>query len=308
MQSLISKYSPLPILLLFCSLLLTSCLDNSTNSSQERQNILETAKNVTQGQNGDQVLTTFVDLLEDFDLDSTVANNAPLTVIAPTNEAFDMLSEDVFDSSDTAKGVDILRYHLIEQIVDLNQISDDSVENIASSQGEDIFLERVQGTPQDSLFINDGNLLGGIQASNGLIYVVDVVLFPDIYLNTVGLIAKRPQLNSLEEAIANTNLSDTLETESQSYTVFAPSDEALQDTTLTENDIRYHIIPERLNSTGLSTETYTTLSGEDLNVEVSGSTITINSDATVTEADIEGTNGVVHIIDSVLSPADSTSQ
>lgn len=302
MQSLISKYSPLPILILFCAFVLTSCLDSSTNSSQERDNILETAKNVTQGQNGDQVLTTFVDLLEEFDLDSTVANNTPLTVVAPTNEAFSMLSEDVFDSSDTAKGLDILRYHVIEEIVDLNQISGE--ENITSMQGEDLFFERVQGTTQgqDSLFINDGNLLGGIQATNGLIYVVDAVLFPDIYLNTYGLIGKRPQLNTLETAIENTNLSDTLQTESQAYTFFAPSDEALENTELSSDDIRYHILTEKVFSNNIS-GTYTTLSGDEVTIEVSGSTITINGqDVSFSEENIEGTNGVVHIIDSALSP------
>nr|WP_286670519.1 fasciclin domain-containing protein [Fodinibius salsisoli] len=300
MQSLISKYSFLPLLLLFCPFVLTSCLDSSTNSGQQRQNILETAKEVTQGQGGDQVLTTFVGLLEDADLDSTVANNGPLTVIAPTNDAFSNLPEGLLDSLETPDLVNILRYHVVEEIVNYTQISGE--EEIQSMLGENLFFERVQGATQDSLFINNSYFLGGLQATNGLIFVVDEVLFPDTYLNAAGLIAKRPQLNSLESAIEGANLTTTLSDTTAAYTVFAPTNEALENTDLSGDEIQYHVLPEKVFSNGLSSGTYTTLSGEDITVEVSGGTITLNGEATITEANIEGTNGVVHIIDMALSP------
>ncbi|MCW9707348.1 fasciclin domain-containing protein [Fodinibius salsisoli] len=280
--------------------MLTSCLDSSTNSGQQRQNILETAKEVTQGQGGDQVLTTFVGLLEDADLDSTVANNGPLTVIAPTNDAFSNLPEGLLDSLETPDLVNILRYHVVEEIVNYTQISGE--EEIQSMLGENLFFERVQGATQDSLFINNSYFLGGLQATNGLIFVVDEVLFPDTYLNAAGLIAKRPQLNSLESAIEGANLTTTLSDTTAAYTVFAPTNEALENTDLSGDEIQYHVLPEKVFSNGLSSGTYTTLSGEDITVEVSGGTITLNGEATITEANIEGTNGVVHIIDMALSP------
>ncbi|MDX1619303.1 MAG: fasciclin domain-containing protein, partial [Balneolaceae bacterium] len=49
-------------------------------------------------------------------------------------------------------------------------------------------------------------------------------------------------------------------------------------------------------------QTVTTVNGADLTIEVSNGTVTINGNSVVTTADLEGTNGVVHIIDGVLLP------
>ncbi|WP_372639082.1 fasciclin domain-containing protein, partial [Fodinibius sp.] len=72
------------------------------------------------------------------------------------------------------------------------------------------------------------------------------------------------------------------------------------DAGLSAEDVEYHILEEKLLSSELSSQSYTTMDGQDLDVEVSGATITINGEATVTTADIEGINGVVHIIDAPL--------
>jgi uncharacterized surface protein with fasciclin (FAS1) repeats len=297
MQSFISKYTPLS-LLLFCSLLLTSCLDSSTNSGQQRQNLLETAKSVTQGQDRDEVLTTFVGLLEDADLDSTVANEGPQTVIAPTNDAFDNLSIDI-TTLDSTQVTEILNYHRIEEPVNFSQISGE--ENFQSDQGGDLFFE----VTQDSVFINDSNYLGGVSATNGPLYIVNKVLLPDAYLDVYGLIAKRSSLNALESAIDEVNLGSDLEDESASYTVFAPSDEALENDELSGNAIQYHVLNEKVFSNNIS-GTYTTLSGDEVTIDVSGSTVTYNDEeVTFTEENIEGTNGVVHIIDTALPPPSS---
>lgn len=283
MQLTINRYSSLPIILLLSSLVLTSCLDSS-DSGRTTGNLLEEAQNYSD-------FETFLSHLEETELDSTIANQeGPFTVLIPTNDAFSDLPDEAVDSL-------VLSYHIIDELIDLNQLETGVEERFQSLQGEDVIF--VIGA--DSLYINGGNYLGGASATNGVIYATNRVLFPDSYLDVTGLIAKRYQLNELEEAIENADLNSTLEDTTAAYTIFAPSDEALEDTDLSAEDVEYHIIEQKLTSSDLSSQTYTTMSGQDLTVDANGGTITINGEANVTTEDIEGINGVVHIIDAPLA-------
>lgn len=101
------------------------------------------------------------------------------------------------------------------------------------------------------------------------------------------------------------------------FTVFAPRNEAfdalgadviqaLLDTDnadLLAEILTFHVVPGvAAFSSGLTDgQTVTTLQGEQLTIGVSGSTVTVNG-ATVVTADVEATNGVIHIIDAVLVP------
>ncbi|MGR3600469.1 MAG: fasciclin domain-containing protein [Heliomarina sp.] len=99
------------------------------------------------------------------------------------------------------------------------------------------------------------------------------------------------------------------------YTVFAPTDEAfaaLPEGTVEgllepENKdqlvsiLTYHVVPSKVMSTDLSDGmTATTVQGGDLTVDLSDG-VKIN-DATVTSADIEASNGVIHVVDTVILP------
>lgn len=314
MQSTIYKHSTLAILLVSCSLVLTSCLD-STNSSSEAKNLLETAKDITEGNGGENVLSTFVDLLSkvklnstsEVTLDSTLATEGPYTVIIPVDSAFSALPSGTLDNLDSLALTNVLQYHMVDEYIDHRNL--DAETDIESLQGEELYFEvRSNATGQNSIFVNDGQILARFEATNGVIYVVNDVLFPDSYLSVYGLVSKRYQLNELQSAIESVNLSSTLDDTTKAYTIFAPSDEAIaDDADLTGSDIEYHIIPQELFSTDLNSGTYTTMSGEEITVTVESGTITLNNSATVTTDNIAGTNGVVHVIDSVLTPPSSSS-
>lgn len=294
MQSIINRRSSLPILLLLCSFVLTSCLDSS--DPEPLGNLHEEADRISD-------FSTFVGYLSDTgaaQLDSTIAQENELTVLIPTNEAFDDLPSGTLDTLSEEGLTEVLRYHIIEEIVDLNALAE--TEDIGSMQGDNLYFEIVPNNQGGAnLFINNSQYLTAFSAENGFIYAVDQVLLPDSYHDVTGLIAKRYQLNELEEAIGEAaGLESTLEDPNAAFTVFAPSDEALDGTTPSGSQIEYHIIEEKLTSAELSSQTYTTMNGEEIEVDASG-TITINNgEATVTTMDIEGTNGVVHIIDGVL--------
>lgn len=295
MHLITNRYSSLPIFLLLFSLVLTSCLDSS-DSGQTTGNLLEEAEAVND-------FSTFVDYLGETgetELDSTIANESPLTVLIPTNDAFSELPDGTMESLTEEELIEVLSYHIVEELIDLNNI--DETADFESMQGEDLFFEIVPNNQGSAdLYINDSEWLGGVSATNGVIHATDQVLFPDSYLDVTGLIAKRYQLNDLQDAIEDVaGLEEDLQNSDAEFTVFAPSDEALDGTSPTGSEIQYYILEEKLTSAELSSQTYTTMSGDELDVDVSGNTITLNGEATVTTMDIEGTNGVVHIIDAAL--------
>ncbi|WP_185958228.1 fasciclin domain-containing protein [Fodinibius sediminis] len=286
-----NRFCLLPVILLISSLALTSCLDSSTDTNQgASKNLLEQAQSYAD-------FDTFVDIISDTELNTTIANEGPLTLLVPTNDAFDALPSGTLESLTDEQLIDILSYHVIEQIIDLNQLS--AEETFTSMQGDNIFFV----ISNDSLYINGSNYVGGVGASNGVLYATDQVLFPDAYLDVTGLVHKRKQLSELDKSIDNTGLASTLEDTSSAYTIFAPSNTALQNAELSADTLKYHVVSGKLLSQDFSSsQTYTTLNGKELSVEVSGSSVTINGEAAVTTADIEGVNGVVHIIDTALAP------
>lgn len=99
------------------------------------------------------------------------------------------------------------------------------------------------------------------------------------------------------------------------YTVFAPTDEAfaalpegtLEELLKPENRDRlvelltYHVVPGSVSSGDLESGEVTTVAGEPIMVEVNPGAVMVN-DASVIQADIPASNGVIHVIDKVIMP------
>jgi uncharacterized surface protein with fasciclin (FAS1) repeats len=118
--------------------------------------------------------------------------------------------------------------------------------------------------------------------------------------------------DTLVEAVKAAGLVDTLKSEGP-FTVFAPTDEAfdklpagtvealLNDKEKLAAILTYHVVPGKVMSgqvTRLSSAT--TVQGSDLRISTEGG-VRIN-DANVIQADVETSNGVIHVIDTVLIP------
>lgn len=135
--------------------------------------------------------------------------------------------------------------------------------------------------------------------------------------NIVAVAAETPDLSTLVEAVTAAGLVETLE-EPGPYTVFAPTNEAfgaLGNTleTLLEpaNEeelaeiLTYHVVPGELTASELSDgQQLETVQGDSLEVKVDGEEVTVNG-AKVSLPDVEASNGVVHVIDEVLTPPES---
>jgi|AntRauTorcE11897_2_1112592.scaffolds.fasta_scaffold02275_8 uncharacterized surface protein with fasciclin (FAS1) repeats len=142
--------------------------------------------------------------------------------------------------------------------------------------------------------------------------VVTVETEQDIVATAVNT----PSLSTLVTAVTEAELVATLQSEGP-FTVFAPTNaafEALPDGTLEtlldpanqtrlQDILTYHVVPGAVMSGDLTDGMVVeTVNGETITINVDNAGVTINGSAAVTAADIETTNGVVHVIDSVLLP------
>jgi uncharacterized surface protein with fasciclin (FAS1) repeats len=157
--------------------------------------------------------------------------------------------------------------------------------------------------------------LADIETDNGVVHVIDAVLLPEADTTTVvDIIVGSPDHTTLAAAVVAAELDDDLSGEGP-FTVFAPTDDAfaalpegtldflLSDPTGTLAQILlYHVVGAKAMSTDLSDgQMITTLNGDSVMVSIMEGNVYIN-DAMVTVADLEASNGVVHVIDAVLIP------
>src|SRR5699024_5132434 len=126
------------------------------------------------------------------------------------------------------------------------------------------------GTQGNRVYVNGGRLKGRVDDGNGVMEVVDNFLLQARYLDVGGLIAIRPQLSALNEAIKDVSLRGALADAKKEFTVFAPTNKAIGGAELSGDEIQYHVIPEKLFNRDLSSGTYTTLNGKELTIEING--------------------------------------
>lgn len=278
---------------------MTSC-DSSTSADDSAPTIVEIAA-------GDADFSILVDALVSTGLDATLDGDGPFTVFAPTNTAFSALPEGTLTALTNEQLQDILLYHVLGAEVFSTMLSGN--QTVEAANGQEVFVVAANGT----VTVNGGATVtaADVEASNGVIHVVDSVILPDAFGDVVDNAAKRYFLTTLVEVVAQQGLADALRDEG-TFTVFAPTNEAfaaIADVlpTLTPEQVTevllYHVVSARVLSSDLQPQQEVpTLNGQTISVTVDGSGVTINGEASVTTADVDGTNGVIHVIDTVLIP------
>jgi len=134
----------------------------------------------------------------------------------------------------------------------------------------------------------------------------------------VDIAAGNPDFSILVEAVTAAGLVETLSGPGP-FTVFAPTNEAfakalvalkltkeqlLADKALLTSVLTYHVVAGKVLAADvvkLNGQDVATVNGATVKVTVDGATVKVN-DAMVTATDIEGSNGVIHVIDTVLVP------
>lgn len=128
------------------------------------------------------------------------------------------------------------------------------------------------------------------------------------------VISSNGSFSILGEAISAAELDATL-SQPGPYTIFAPTDEAFQalppetlealqrpeNKEALQQILSYHVVPSSIPSAEITPGEVETVAGEAVNIATSGGQVTVG-DATVTQPDIQASNGVIHAIDKVLLP------
>ena len=130
----------------------------------------------------------------------------------------------------------------------------------------------------------------------------------DIVVTAVGA----GQFNTLAKALAAAGLVDTLKGPGP-FTVFAPTDEAfakippeqlnalLADKAALTKVLTYHVLSGKVVAADVKTGQVKTVEGQNLSIYVSSAGVTVNN-AKVIKTDVMATNGVIHVIDTVVLP------
>lgn len=262
---------------------------------------------------------TFNTLLAALDaagLAETFAGEGEFTVFAPTDEAFAALPEGTVEAlleDPQGQLTDILLYHVVEGAVPAEAVV--SLDAAPTLLGQDVSITVEDGR----VFLNDTVevVTTDIQASNGIIHVIDAVLLPSERVTIVDAAIADGRFTTLVAAVEAAGLVDALSGEEE-LTVFAPTDEAfaalpegtvealLEDPEGQLTDILlYHVVAGAVSAADVvELSTATTLLGQDVTITVDDAgNVFLNDSVQVIITDIETDNGIIHVIDAVLLPA-----
>ncbi|MFN1834041.1 fasciclin domain-containing protein [Balneola sp. MJW-20] len=237
---------------------------------------------------------------------------ANYTVFAPTNEAFANLPEGLLASLTTEQIAQILQYHVIDAEIFAGDLS--AEQRVDALTGGSVYVT----VGSNGAFVNGRAeiIATDVDVNNGVIHAIDEVILPNDFLNIVQIAQKNYDLSSLVTALTDAGLASTF-TGTDEYTVFAPTNAAFEAAadliaTLSAEQVAdvltYHAAAGRALAGDLSDgQTIPTVLGEDITVSIDGEgNVTLNDSVNVTRVDLEGTNGVIHVIDGVLVPPSFT--
>ena len=260
---------------------------------------------------GTGIHDTLVAALAHVDLVTTLEGTGPFTVFAPTDQAFSDAGVDLANfQTDEEKAVltDILLYHVVAGAVPASAVTDGMLAEMVNG-------DKTKFTVDGTVSINDATVIqADVQASNGIIHVIDKVLSPPVDIpataQTTGI------HDSLVAAVIQAELLTTLQGDGP-FTVFAPTDQAFTDAGIdlaaldtTEGKaalsdiLLYHVVPSEVPSADVTD----CMSADAANTQPLSFTVAdgvMVNDANVVLADVVTSNGLIHVIDKVLTPTDT---
>ena len=300
--------------------LLTSCSDDDDPVVEKPKTIVDVAV-------ADSNLSILVSALQKTDLVSALQSEGSFTVFAPTNAGFQAL----LDSNDSWSSLDdipvetlksVLLFHVISGEVKAADLSNTYVNTLSTGPNDEMLSLQVEVDGAVEFNGDSKPIATDIMASNGVIHTIDKVMLP---ANVVTLALNNSGFTSLVAALTDDrHTTDFVSLLSQEgpYTIFAPTNEAFQ-ALLDSNDswnsladipigtieavLKYHVFAGgNVQSDELSdNQEITMFDGNMVTVDLSsGAKLDTSSGQSVVISltDVQGTNGVIHVVDSVLLP------
>jgi transforming growth factor-beta-induced protein len=258
------------------------------------------AKNIVEIAAGDTRFSSLVAAVKKAGLVEALSAPGQLTVFAPTDTAFAAALQALGKTLDQLTAEDlkpILTYHVVASAVRSTDLKAGPVKMLS---GISAFVSTSGGAK-----INGANVVSAdISASNGVIHVIDKVILPP---NLVEAATLAGDFSTLLGAATSAGLAETLSKADANLTVFAPNNAAFAKLSAVpsgdalKNVLLYHVVSGKVLSTDLKAGAVPTLlSGKSVTVDLSAG-VRIN-DSKVVAADIVTTNGVIHVVDTVLIP------
>jgi transforming growth factor-beta-induced protein len=274
---------------------------------------------------GNPSFSTLVTAVKAAGLAETLSGKGPFTLFAPTNEAFAALPKETLEALLKPENRELLKkvltYHIVPGDLMAKDLKSGKVPTVA---GSTVAVE-VQG---GKVNVNSASVVkADIDAKNGVIHVIDRVLLPpDFALATpakaksvsagtiVEVAASNPSVSTLVTAVKAAGLVETLSGKGP-FTVFAPTNEAfaalpkgtLEKLLKPENRdalqkvLTYHVVSGDLMAKDLRSGKVATVEGNSVAVRVDSHGVSVNG-SNVVKADVDTSNGVIHVIDRVLLP------
>ncbi len=257
--------------------------------------------------------TTLVAAVQAAGLVDVLRGDGPFTVFAPSDEAFARLPsgtvETLLEPENREMLKAILTYHVVPGRVMAADVTD--LEFAATANGQRLNIS----TRDNTVMVNQSRVIAtDIAASNGVIHVIDAVILPETK-SVLEVAADAGSFGTLAAAIEAAGLVETLSGEGP-FTVFAPTDEAfaklpretLESLLRPENRdqlvqiLTFHVVPGRVYSDqALEAGQAETVQGQSVRIaERYGSPRVQN--AKIVTTDIQASNGVIHVIDTVILP------
>lgn len=185
-------YRTIQIILISCSLIFLSSCQEEEQSSRSRAQYSETENNSQKGQaavvdelSAKNILqiaassadhTTLAAAVAAAELENVLVNAGPLTVFAPTNAAFDALPagtvEDLLKPENKKTLAKIIKFHASPGKYEGDLFRDGM--RLFQASGHYVQVNK----NKEEVSIEGANILATIQASNGVVHVVDKVLLP----------------------------------------------------------------------------------------------------------------------------------
>jgi uncharacterized surface protein with fasciclin (FAS1) repeats len=278
------------------------------------RNIVQTAQSLPQ-------FSILVEAVIAANLQGALSGTGPLTVFAPTNDAFVALLGELGLTkaqllANTALLTRVLTYHVLPNRTLKADIT--TGQAITTLQGG-TFTIGSDLAITDSRARRAGIAGTDVLTSNGVIHVIDRVILPLPAETIVQTAQSLPQFSILVEAVVAAGLVDALSAPGP-LTVFAPTNDAfaallaelgiskaalLADRPLLTKVLTYHVVPGRVLRAQVPVgPAITTLQGETFTVD---STLAITDRrgrrASITATDVFTSNGVIHVLDRVILPA-----
>jgi uncharacterized surface protein with fasciclin (FAS1) repeats len=252
------------------------------------------------------IFTTLVKAVQEAGLVEALSDPGPLTVFAPTDEAFAEIPAETLNAllQDKEKLTAVLTYHVVAGNLLGAQVMRKN--SIITLHGGALSVD-----VSDGIKVDDANIIEtDIRTSNGRIHVIDKVLMPK---NIVETAVGAGIFNTLVTAVQEAGLVEVLSGPGP-FTVFAPTDaafakvpasvlnEILADKEQLTQVLTYHVVPGKLMAGDvLAMDKIKTVQGNEITVNYDCSGVMVDN-ALVINTDIVTSNGVIHVIDGVILP------